>query len=77
MIKEHDRVVLKADIPKDGLVAGDVGTVVHVHPKGEAFEVEFLTLEGETVSVTTVPAAHLRPVGKQDVTHARPRKQAV
>lgn len=77
MIKEHARVVLKADIPKEGLEAGDVGTVVHVHSNAEAFEVEFLTLEGETVSVTTVPAAELRPVGKQDVTHARPRKQAV
>jgi hypothetical protein len=77
MIKEHDRVVLKADIPREGLEAGDVGTVVHVHPKGEAFEVEFLTLEGETVSVTTVGASQLRPVGPQDVTHARPRKQAV
>lgn len=77
MIKEHDRVVLKARIPKEGLEAGDVGTVVHVHAKGDAFEVEFLTLEGRTVSVTTVPASHLRPVGKHDVTHARPRKQAV
>ena len=77
MMKEHDRVVLKADIPKEGLEAGDVGTVVHVHPKAEAFEVEFLTLEGETVSVTTVLSSQLRPVGKQDVTHARPRKQTV
>ena len=77
MIKEHDRVVLKTDIPEEGLETGDVGTVVHVYRKGEAFEVEFLTLEGDTVSVTTVPASQVRPVTKQDITHARPRKLAV
>ena len=77
MLKEHDRVVLKTDISQERLEAGDVGTVLHVHAKGDAFEVEFLTLEGETVSVTTIPASSLRPVGKHDVTHARPRKQAV
>ena len=56
MIKEHDRVVLKKGTPEQGLKAGDVGTVVHVHGKGEAFEVEFLTLKGETVGVATVTA---------------------
>ena len=45
MIKEHDRVVLKKSVPDEGLKAGDVGTVVHVHDKGRAFEVEFLTLD--------------------------------
>ncbi len=29
MIKEHDRVVLAAPVPPEGLVVGDVGTVVH------------------------------------------------
>jgi Domain of unknown function (DUF4926) len=40
MIKAHDRVVLKKSIPGQGLETGDVGTVLHVHRKGEAFEVE-------------------------------------
>ena len=30
-IKEHDCVVLTADLLKEGLKAGDVGTVVHIH----------------------------------------------
>ena len=30
-IKENDCVVLTADLPKEGLEAGDVGTVVHIH----------------------------------------------
>ncbi len=44
MPKELDRIVLTADIENTGLKAGDVGTIVFVHRKGEAFEVEFLTL---------------------------------
>ncbi len=54
MIKEHDRIVLLKDLPEDGLQAGDVGTVVHIHRQGEAFEVEFMTLDGGTVAVVTL-----------------------
>ena len=46
-IKEHDCVVLTADLPKEGLKAGDVGTVVHVHGNGVAYEVEFMTFAGK------------------------------
>ncbi len=77
MIKEHNRIVLTSDIPKDGLKAGDVGTVIHVNQGGKAYEIEFLTLDGATVAVTTVPASQLRPVSHQDITHARPMKLAV
>jgi len=73
-IKENDRVVLSADIPKEGLEAGDVGTVVRVFKGAGAYEVEFLTLDGDTVCVTTVHASQVRPVNKQDITHARQRK---
>ncbi len=41
MIKEHDIVVLTEDVPEEGLTAGDVGTVVHIHNNGEGYEVEF------------------------------------
>ena len=71
MIKEHERVVLKKGIPKQGLKTGDVGTVVHVYKKGEAFEVEFLTLHGETVATATLNASRVRPVLKREITHAR------
>ncbi len=71
MIKEHDRVVLTKAIPNQGLTAGDVGTVVHVHKNGEAFEVEFLTLHGETVAIATLAASQVRPVQKREITHAR------
>jgi ATP-dependent exoDNAse (exonuclease V) alpha subunit len=74
MIKEHDRIVLTCNLPKEGLKAGDVGTVVHIHKRGEAYEVEFVTLNGDTVAVATVLASQVRPVSRRDLTHARPLK---
>ena len=37
-INEHDCVVLTADLPKEGLKASDVGTVVHIHGNGVGYE---------------------------------------
>jgi hypothetical protein len=71
MIREHDRVVLTAPIPSEGLEAGDVGTVVHIYEDGGAFEVEFTTLDGDTAAVATVEATQVRPVSKREITHAR------
>lgn len=71
MIKEHDCVVLTKSLPEEGLEAGDVGTVVHIHQNGVAYEVEFVTLAGRTVAVATVGAAGLRPVGQRDINHVR------
>jgi Domain of unknown function (DUF4926) len=71
MIKEHDRVVLKKSIAGQGLKTGDVGTVIHVHRKGEAFEVEFVALDGETLAIVTLDASQVRPVQKREITHAR------
>lgn len=70
-IKEHDCVVLTADLPAEKLKAGDVGTVVHLHKNGSAYEVEFMTLAGETIAVATVEAADVRPISKRDVSHVR------
>jgi hypothetical protein len=72
MIKELDRVVLAADLPEHGLKSGDVGTVVLVHREGEGFTVEFMTLEGDTIAVVTLRAAQVRPVGAEEIAHARP-----
>ena len=71
MINEHDRVVLTAAVPAEGLEAGDVGTVVHVYKDGLAYEVEFTTLDGQTAAVVTVEAAQVRPGGRREITHAR------
>jgi hypothetical protein len=71
MIKEHDRVVLKSPIPNQGLEAGDVGTVVHVYKDGEAYEVEFVALDGHTAAVATVEASQVRPVTPSEIPYAR------
>lgn len=71
MIKEHDCIVLTQDIPDESLQAGDVGTVVHIHRDGVAYEVAFVTLTGQTVAVATVLSSQLRPVTRQDIAHVR------
>lgn len=71
MFREHDRIVLTADLAADQLKTGDVGTIVHVHRDQSAFEVEFLALDGNTAAVATVPASRLRPVAATDLTHVR------
>ena len=71
MIKELDRIVLTATVPKEDLESGDVGTVVHTYQGGKAFEVEFTTLDGRTAAVVTVEMSQVRPVGRREITHAR------
>ena len=53
------------------LVSGDVGTVVHVYADGKAFEIEFMTLDGQTAAVATVEASAVRPVTGRDISHSR------
>ena len=60
MLNEHTQVVLKRPMPSLGLEPGDVGVVVHVHGQGESYEVEFLSLDGNTIGVETVEASDLR-----------------
>lgn len=71
MFKEHERVVLKTPVAAEGLEAGDVGTVVHVYRDGQAYEVEFTTLDGKTAAVVTLEATQVRCVGKREIAHAR------
>jgi hypothetical protein len=72
MIRELERVVLTEDMPDQDLRQGDIGTVVLVHRGGEGFEVEFVTLDGETVAVVTLVASQLRPIGRREIAHVRP-----
>ena len=69
----HEQVVLTAAVSGDlqeDLLPGDVGTVVHVHPNGEAFVVELTALDGETITIATVLPSQARPVTKADLTDA-------
>ena len=71
MIKEHDCVVLTTNLPSEKLEAGDIGTVVHVHKGAAAYEVEFMTLTGETVAIVTVEASQVRAFHHRDLWHTR------
>ena len=71
MIKEHDCVVLTRDLAAEGLKAGDIGTVVHVHEGGAGYEVEFMTLAGETVTVVTLLSDQLRAIARREIAHVR------
>lgn len=78
MFEEHDIVVLTADVSGDEseLKAGDVGTIIHIHPGNEAFVVEFTTVGGETLDIATVLRHQMRPITGSKVTHARVAKVA-
>jgi hypothetical protein len=71
MIGKLDTVVLARDIPEHKLRAGDIGTVVHVHRDGDAYEVEFVTLGGETLGLVTLTAEALRTIMGREIAHAR------
>ena len=71
MHAEHSQVVLTEDLPSRNLKAGDIGVVVHIHAGGAAYEVEFLTLEGETVCIETLEASQLRAVAHREIPHVR------
>jgi len=71
VIKEHDRVILTESLPVHGLEPGDIGAVVHIYADGEAYEVEFVTLDGHTAAVCTVESSQVRPASSREIPHAR------
>lgn len=74
MFKEHEHIVLTADVFGDEgeeLKSGDVGTIIHIHPNQEALVVEFMSLNDDTVAIATVLPSQARPVTNADLTHSR------
>jgi hypothetical protein len=71
MIKELHTVALARGLPERGLEAGDLGTIVHAYEGGHGYEVEFVTLQGETLAVVTVPADAVRPIRPREIAHVR------
>lgn len=70
MIRELDSIILTVDLPEHGLKKGDVGTVVLVHGT-VGYEVEFMTLSGETLAVVSLSKYQVRPVGHREIAQAR------
>jgi hypothetical protein len=71
MIEELETIVLTMDMPEHGLQAGDIGAVVLVHSNGERYEVEFVTLSGDTVAVVTLTADMIRRIYEDEIAHVR------
>lgn len=71
MIEELETVVLTTDLEAYGLKAGDIGAVVLVHGESKSYEVEFVTLAGDTIAVTTVKPDQIRRIHAGEIAHAR------
>lgn len=50
---------------------GVLGTVVMIHANDEGYEVEFMTLDGETIAVTSLLATQVRPISHKEIAHVR------
>ena len=66
-VKLLDVVALLEDRPQEGLLSGQVGTIVEVHSP-DGFEVEFLDGQGRTIALATLKRAEFlalrhEPVG--------------
>ena len=70
-MRELGTVVLKKPFPEHGLVAGDVGTIVHRYPDNRASEVEFVDADGNTIAVLTLDDAAVRPPAAGEILHVR------
>ena len=68
---ELDLVVLEEPVVEHGLVAGDVGTVVHRYADDEASEVEFVDTQGTTIAVLTLEDSSIRPPLAGEILHVR------
>jgi hypothetical protein len=71
MINELDDVILTCDLPEHGLSAGDIGTVVLVHRGAAGYEVEFTSLDGDTIAVVTLMADQVRSTQSGEIAHVR------
>ena len=71
-IEEFDIVVLRKDIKKLGLMAGDTGTVVEILGSGEAFFVEFSTGSVYNSAVEIVKRKDVRLIKDDEILHTRP-----
>ena len=70
-MEELDQVVVLEDLEDLPVRAGDVGTVVGVYPPNQAYEVEFVSLTGQTIGVATLAADKVRAIHDGEIANAR------
>ena len=70
-LKLYDDVVLRVDVPADGLKAGDVAKLVELVPGppgvGEGAILEVFNALGESICVTSVRASDVEPLREDEV----------
>ncbi|RMF80329.1 MAG: DUF4926 domain-containing protein [Chloroflexi bacterium] len=71
MIEELDSVILTEELPEHHLKPGDIGTVVLIHGEHAGYEVEFVTLDGDTIAVVSVYPSQIRAVKSGEIAHVR------
>lgn len=71
MIRELDTVVLIHDLADYGLNKGDIGVVAHCYENGKAYEVEFVTADGNTVAILTLTDNDVRLLRHKEILHVR------
>jgi hypothetical protein len=57
-----------------GKVSTECGVCLYnlpVHEKGKGYEVEFTTLDGETIAIITLTAKQVRPSKPKEIAHVR------
>jgi Domain of unknown function (DUF4926) len=67
---EHSRVVLTEDLSEYGLLAGKVGTLIHVHRNPLGYELEFFSPDGKTLAVVSVHPHQVRAFSHREKAHA-------
>ena len=71
----YQRVVVKQDLPQEGLRAGDVGVIVERYPARadvpEGYELEVFAAAGHTIAVVSVPADAIREATEHEVLSVR------
>jgi hypothetical protein len=73
MLADGDHVVIITDLPSHAVLAGDVGVVVHAYRDCQAYEVEFVRLDGSSSGTATLASDQLRAVSPRDMPHVRER----
>ena len=59
------------DQANQGLEPGDIEVEIYIHNEGEAFEVEFVTLDGTTAAVLELESHQVRVATEHEIPHAR------
>jgi hypothetical protein len=70
-LKRYEQVVLRVDLPEDGLKKGDVATLVDLVPgppgTGEGAVIEVFNALGQSICVTSVRAVDVEPLSADEV----------